>query len=135
MTTTCLFLALLVGGCRRGGHSLAPVSGRVTLQGKPMAKVNVAFQPLAAPGSGGDAGIGSYGVTDSDGRFQLKTVDGKPGAVVGKHTVYLTISNPNPPKGDEQVLGPPSPFPPRAWNGSHTFEVPAAGTDQAHLDF
>ena len=128
-------LTSLVAGCGRGGHSVAPVSGRVTLSGKPMAKVNVTFQPLAASGSSGDAGWGSYGVTDGDGCFQLKTVDGKPGAVVGKHAVYLTVPNPNPPKGDEYVPPPPNPFPPQAWNGSLTFEVPAGGTDQANFDF
>jgi hypothetical protein len=131
-----LILAFLIAGCGRGGHRVAPVSGRVTLNGKPMDKINVTFQPLAAAGNSGDAGWGSYGVTDGNGCFQLKTVDGKAGAVVGKQAVYLTVPDTRPTVGDVAIGPPPvSPFPPKASDGSFTFDVPAGGSDQANFDF
>ncbi|HZT79944.1 MAG TPA: carboxypeptidase-like regulatory domain-containing protein [Gemmataceae bacterium] len=81
---------LLLAGCDTGPYKIAPVSGRVTLNGKPLANVAVTFQPIAPEGSI-DAGPGSSGVTDADGRYTL-TLIGKDrkGAVVGKHKVRIT---------------------------------------------
>ncbi|HEY2786676.1 MAG TPA: hypothetical protein VGJ05_17060, partial [Fimbriiglobus sp.] len=75
-------LALVGAGCSRG-PTLAPVSGTVTLNGKPLANVQVEFWPEgSAPRS--------VGMTDQQGRFTLTTDgEGKPGAVVGSHKVVL----------------------------------------------
>lgn len=136
----CLLLVALASGCGRGrDHDLALVSGRVTLHGEPMASVNVTFQPLAATGSGGDAGLGSYALTDSDGRFQMKTVDGRPGAVVGKHRVWLTLRDhsrsSSAVENDMPMRGPPNPLPRAAYDGSLTFEVPPGGTGKACFEY
>ena len=59
------FLALalsLAAGCGRDG--VAPVSGRVTLNGQPLANVHVSFQPIAA-GTDLNSGGGSYAFTDA----------------------------------------------------------------------
>jgi hypothetical protein len=81
-----LVLALWAAGCK-GEYDTAPVSGQVTLNGKPVAKVAVMFQPVAPPGNI-NPGPGSYGITDEDGRYSL-TVIGKEtkGGVIGKHKV------------------------------------------------
>src|SRR5262245_52492362 len=82
-----LLLPLL--GCSGEGYKVAAVSGRVTLDGKPLARAYVHFAPIGskdriAPGPT------SQGRTDSDGRYTL-TLDSnrRPGAVVGKHKVYI----------------------------------------------
>jgi hypothetical protein len=95
----------------------------------------VNFQPIS-PG-GANPGPGSAGVTDSDGRFTLKTVERRShsGAVVGKHTVRLQYRA----EGDESTEGvyetpDRQPLPAKAGDGTLTFEVPAAGTDQANFE-
>jgi hypothetical protein len=68
-------------GCGRT-PLLAPVSGTVTLNGKPLPNVQVEFWPeTSAPRS--------TGMTDEQGRFTLVTDTGSPGAVVGSHKVIL----------------------------------------------
>jgi hypothetical protein len=132
----CLFLEFVMLGCGRRQPDLAPVSGRVTVQGKPLANVNVSFQPTAKPGSGAEAGVGSSATTDGDGRFQMKTFDGRPGAVLGKHVVRLAVQNAQ--ARDSDLWGAartPSPLPPGASDGSLTFDVPSNGTDKANFEF
>jgi hypothetical protein len=86
-TAACSVLLLLafVGGC--GTKGFAPVSGTVTLDGKPLPNASVNFQPLDSKQSG----QGSVGKTDADGRYSLRVVvDNKAGAVVGKHRVSIS---------------------------------------------
>jgi len=76
---------LLIGGlagCGDGGLTLVPAVGVVTLDGKPVADAGVIFTPVG----GGPAASAS---TDSNGRFQLHTVN-RPGAVPGEHVVTVT---------------------------------------------
>ena len=60
-----MLTALLIVGCGKSGSELAPVSGRVTLDGQPIVGARLRFQPEASGGSP------SYGSTDQDGRFVL----------------------------------------------------------------
>ena len=75
----CLVVAL--AGCG-GGLERIPVSGTVTLDGKPVEGAAVVF----APAAGGPA---ASGTTDAQGKFQLTTVN-EPGAVPGEHVVTIT---------------------------------------------
>jgi len=81
--------------------------------------------------SGGDGGVGSsYGKTDAQGRYTLRTVAGdKSGAVVGKHRVTISLSKPDPnnPEGAAKDLIPAK----YNLKSDLTFEVPAGGTDKA----
>jgi hypothetical protein len=79
-----LLLAVVVG-CDTGGAEVAPVSGRVTLDGRALASADVSFQPDGAQRA-------SSGRTDADGRYQLMFKRGQPGALVGEHTVRISIS-------------------------------------------
>ena len=54
---------VLALGC--ASKKYAPVSGKVTVNGKPLAKAEVSFQPIAAEGSV-DAGVGSNGMISVD---------------------------------------------------------------------
>ncbi|MBA4066315.1 MAG: hypothetical protein C0501_21895 [Isosphaera sp.] len=130
-----LLAAAPAAGCGRA--AVAPVSGRVTVDGGPAAGVHVGFQPV---GSGGDQhpGGGSYGVTDADGRFTLRLVEGDgPGAVVGRHRVELTVRAKADDRHDTRPAGPKSGvvIPPKYnRNSDLIFEVPAGGTEAADFE-
>lgn len=81
-----LFIALsvaILAGCGRSGPELATVSGTVTLDGKPLPKARLEFQPV---------GIGSpsYATTDAKGHYELTYALDRPGAMLGKQTVRIT---------------------------------------------
>jgi hypothetical protein len=77
---------VIIAGCSNEPYRVAPVSGTVTLDGKPVAQVAVMFQPMAEGTP--NPGPGSFGITDADGRYSLKLVGKEsPGGVVGKHKV------------------------------------------------
>lgn len=85
-TLRCLSVSLLAAivvsvGCSRLPE-LAPVSGRVTLDGKPLEFGGVMFQPERGPAS--TAAIGK------DGRFTLTWQRKSAGAVIGLNRVAVT---------------------------------------------
>ena len=127
-----LVVACLAAGC--AGRSAVPVSGRVTLDGKPVVGVHVSFQPVA---TGGDKNVGggSYAITDADGRFTLRLVEGgSTGAFVGKHRVEITTRTGVDNATDTRVKPPdPKTVIPAKYNRNSdlTFEVPPGGTDSA----
>src|SRR5437870_3256950 len=89
LTVSCLVVAAV--GCTRAPYRVAPVSGKVTLNGKPLANAWVNFSPIGSKDH--DPGPTSQGKTDAGGRFTLQ-VDHptQPGAVVGKSRVYITTA-------------------------------------------
>lgn len=72
-------------GC---GSNVAPVSGRITLDEKPLVNATVIFEPdsdLKNPGPG------SQGKTDANGEYALQLFTGEAkGAIIGKHVVRIT---------------------------------------------
>src|SRR5688572_16910652 len=112
--TTILALAMLAAGC--GKASVAPVSARVTLDGKPLAGVHVSFQPIAPPGKQ-EPGVGSYALKDAEGKYTLLLVDNeRPGAVVGKHRVEITARSDVPANIDVPTRPPPKVAVPSRYN-------------------
>ena len=92
------FCLILFGGC--GPHSelanlprpLVPVSGRVVMDGKPLAGVVLSYLPSA------EGGALSIGETDAEGRYRLSYV-GMPGCAPGEYDVifsYKTMSDGQP---------------------------------------
>jgi hypothetical protein len=77
-------------GCSREGSNIVPVSGVVTLNGKPLAGATVTFSPVAAQGEI-NAGDGSAGKTDANGEYTLTTSRGQLGAQIGKHRVRISL--------------------------------------------
>jgi hypothetical protein len=73
----CLALA----GC--GSDNLARVRGQVTLQGQPLPRALVEFQPVAPGGSP------SSGITDAEGRYELMYTFERRGATPGEHVVSI----------------------------------------------
>ena len=81
-----LFAGLAMAGCGNPNLSVAPVSGTVTLDGTPLKKASVMFQP-------NDGGRPSFGVTNDQGRYVLEYSLNELGAKVGVCTVRVTTEN------------------------------------------
>ena len=118
----CAALAL-VSGCG-DKQKIAPVTGKVTLNGKPLANATVAFSPIAPPGTI-DAGDGSAGKTNAQGEYTLTTSRGVAGAMVGKHKVRISALAPQ--VGESDARPPRSGWPlmdkiPTRYNGETTLE-------------
>jgi hypothetical protein len=120
--------AVAAAGCGSGRNS-APVSGRVTINGKPEEGIVVYFAPsLASGGDAMDIGVSSYGRTDDDGRYTLSFMDidkDRPGALVTTHHVRMD---------DSRTFDNPAAISrvPPGWEA--TFEVTEEGTDKADFD-
>jgi hypothetical protein len=132
-----LLAAVLLTGCQ-GERNIAKVSGRVTLDGEPVAEVLVHFQPelaAAAQHKATDA-IDSSGITNAQGQYELRLADGShtPGALVGKHIVRVSDRRATSDEDAGPSKAPPARFPARYSDGTQTFEVPAQGTDQANFE-
>jgi hypothetical protein len=84
----CVFALLFVvcfSGCGDGSRRVEPVSGKVSLNGKPLADAQISFHPKNPDG------FVAVGTTQSDGMFTLVTPGTtKSGAVVGEYHVAIT---------------------------------------------
>jgi hypothetical protein len=80
-----LVLAVVLTGCSRR-FPMAEVSGKVTLDGKPLSDATVMFVP--------EKGFAAAGTLQPDGTFRL--ISGRPGdgAVIGSHKVALMPADP-----------------------------------------
>jgi hypothetical protein len=91
-----LTLAVCIAGCG-SKEKLVPASGTLKIGGKAAANVSVQFLPDVTKGARGPT---SFATTDAQGNFQLKTQDGREGAVPGPHTVILAdLDEERPPQG------------------------------------
>lgn len=112
-------LAVLLPGCSGDGPEVAPVSGRVTLDGAPLAGARIRFQPEASGGSP------SYGTADQDGRYVLGYKRDQPGALIGWHTIRVERGS----QGDAENKPKPQPLPARYNTASELREEVKAGED------
>lgn len=78
-----LGIALLATGCGSERPTTVPVSGVVTVKGKPLANAGVNFLPVAG-------GRPAAGMTDAKGEFKLELYDDRPGAVEGEYKVGVS---------------------------------------------
>lgn len=72
---------LLTSGCGQGLPATAPVSGKVTWQGKPVTQGKIGFYP--------DQGVPAFGEIQPDGSYTLTTFKPGDGAVPGRHRVTI----------------------------------------------
>jgi uncharacterized protein (TIGR03067 family) len=96
---------------------LVPVEGKVTLNGKPLAKALVEFVPVDKRGQK------ATGITNDNGEYILKTLGTKRGVLLGKYRVAISKK-----VGGKSVL--PARYGPGG-KGQLDFEVPSGGTDMA----
>lgn len=81
---------LFAAGCRpQQEKEVAPVSGTVKLDGKPLENVKVFFVPVSR-GKDGKQGPIAFAVTDDKGHFTLAHQDDGIGAAIGRNQVWLT---------------------------------------------
>lgn len=119
-----VIVALAALGCGGGpsdAPEIAPVSGVVTVGGKPKADLNVAFYPEIG-------GRPATGRTDAEGKFTLTTLNTGDGAPVGTSKVAITGA------GDDQQVGdsgPPMPGMPgyEAWMAKQESAIDAKYAD------
>ncbi len=78
--------AMLLVGCGGSDYTLAPVSGTLTIDGKPYPGGRVIFAPTAK-GEDLVAGRSSFGITNQQGQYSLNCYSENDGAIVGEHTV------------------------------------------------
>jgi hypothetical protein len=128
LLTAALFALPLLAGC---GSDFAPVSGRVTMNGKALPNAVVTFQPGGKRGAPPPTATGSVGRTDAEGNYSLRVISpDKPGALVGEHAVTISISPGE--AGAKQAKAQPLP---KGWqDGSRRFTVPPEGTSSADFD-
>ena len=83
---TVILGVLALGGCGGSDLNLAPVKGKVTMNGQPVRAATVSFIPDSSQGTEGPM---SAGVLDDQGQFVLKTGSGENGAIIGFHKVTV----------------------------------------------
>jgi hypothetical protein len=127
-----------LSGCNNKPYKVAQVSGRVTLDGKPLPKASVTFAPMFSQ-ENLNPGPTAAGMTDADGRYTLYIDQNNPGAVIGKCRIYITTLLTDPVL-DDRDGGPPIKRPkdrvPEKYNQRTEliYDVPPGGTDQANFD-
>jgi hypothetical protein len=98
-----LAVSLAFLGCNSEGAKLStiPVTGTVTLDGKPVPGAAVAFSPTDAKGRA------ASGLTDIDGKFKLTTMTSGDGALAGSYKVAITknVGGDSGPKEDPRNSG------------------------------
>lgn len=135
------FLSMVLIGC--GSEAIVPVSGKVTVDGKPHKGLIVSFQPLGSK-KNINPGRGSSGITDENGKFTLIYDGTSPGALVGKHRVRIfTQMGAEPPPADDKsesdsktVLSLKTRETiPLEWHekSEKEFDVPSGGTREANF--
>ena len=144
-----IFILLVCVGCG-DGLPVAPVSGNVTLDGKPLVGASVTTQPISVTGN--NPGSGSFATTDEQGRFELELV--KPaikGAIIGEHRVMISQASTahsstviqKTADGEEFSTDDPnahragagsSKWPAQFTNGSLQLTVPPEGRSDANFD-
>jgi hypothetical protein len=129
------FVAILAAciGCPSRA-SVAPVSGVITLDGKPLPNAHVAFQPTVSAGEK-PPGPGSYGNTDSSGAYSLRLMDNdEPGAVIGSHRVEIRLKTESDDRDPKSR--PPAKNLPLRYNSQSElqFKVEPGGSKAANFD-
>lgn len=86
-------LAAPLAGCGGDDYKMetAQVSGVLTCQGKPVPNAMISFNPQSKEGSGAESGKSATGTTDEQGKYTLTTYDLNDGALVGTHTVTVSL--------------------------------------------
>ena len=141
-------------GC--GDSSIAPVSGKVTVDGEPVEGIRVVYSPILAPGKT-DAGPWSSGLTNSAGEYALETRHKDNGAVIGTHTVsfvyddidsiniYRELLSEAKQDGDQAAMAAAKKDidaynakqktrPKAAGDHTEKFDVPSGGTNEANFE-
>ena len=129
-----LLLAFPLLFCIGCGEKMVGVSGKVTLDGKPIKDCRVLFQPKVRSTERVDAS----GLTDAEGRYRLTSLGEKMkrGVATGEYVVKFGWSDPYP-SAENDTPANPSPYriPLEVTRDGLSFSVPEGGTDKADFTF
>lgn len=113
---------VFVAGCSNSSPAnlpdLAPVSGTVTMDGKPLSSASVLFESAN--------GQVASGVTDASGRYELTYKGETKGAEIGENTVRITtaLDHPTPPDYQDPI--------PKKYNESSELKVTVKPGENTH---
>lgn len=96
LTILAAFALVLSAGCGDVPDNLGRVSGKVTLDGQPLANATVVFSPKTAASQ-------SIAVTDANGEYSLLYAAKIRGAEPGEHRVAVSTFTEGDPDGDPPV--------------------------------
>ena len=94
-----ILISLIITGCYGDDRGLAPVSGTVLFNGKPLPNAGIIFTPDQ---DNTRVGVGS---TDKDGKYRLTSFQINDGAKIGKHAVTIRAyeTKDGPPKAADDI--------------------------------
>ena len=134
----CLVLIAVLAATGCGSkYKVVPVSGTITLNGKPLPDVTILTQPVSQTAENNAPGPGSYGKTDAEGRFTLELQnEPTPGAVPGKCiiTVVEKAHSADPTSDVVTREDRRTRIPPEYRENSVTYDIPEDGTDAMNID-
>jgi hypothetical protein len=91
-------VVLFAPGCGPSGPKIASVTGRITMDSKPLANATVVF----IPENGRPAGA----TTDANGKYVLNFSQGRRGAIPGKNMIRVTtLRDPTPGEDGKSIPG------------------------------
>lgn len=109
-------------------YELVPVSGKVTLDGKPLANAMILTQPIGKGTS--TPGPGSGARLNDQGEFELELqTESTMGAVPGEHTVTIKELGEQRASNDDTGVAFKLRVPEEWRDGSATYTIPPEGTD------
>ena len=115
--TALLGAVLLLAGCgpKSDMPEVAPVRGKITLNGKPLIMAKVIFAPV-------EGGQSSEAVTNANGEYELVYKRDIMGAKIGKHKVMISTAEPPEVTDDGKVIGGKPELVPAQFNTQTTLE-------------
>jgi len=93
-----VLLTLICLGCSSSGPEIASVSGRITMDGKPLPDATVVFIP--------ENGRSAAGRTDANGVYALNFTEGRHGAIPGPNSISITTARESEQDENGKVLRP-----------------------------
>ena len=92
-----LLATVCLAGCRDGVEQkpVAPAAGTITCEGEPVVNASILFNPISE-GKSAIVGRQAYANSDVNGEFVLTTYGNEDGAVIGKHSVVVSLDSKNP---------------------------------------
>ncbi len=119
---------VVLAGCGAGGPEIAYVTGKVTMDGKPLPNATVVF----VPENGRPAGA----TTDEEGEYVLNFAQGRKGAIPGESTIrIMTFRDADQDENGKSIPGSPETVPAKYNTESTlTFHVEAGKKNVANFE-